>query len=312
MTNKMQIVQDGRKTVKRDRLAAAGEVLEAELIQRFASLPALGKTYVDPALANDIIPFNRRGDSSASVGFQKGSSYPITEGPVIRLFVWWKGNIDVDLSAAFLDERMRPVEYCSFHNTKINGVDVVHSGDIQNAPNGASEFIDFEPAKLLKAGIRYVFPNIISYRSQKFSGFPCFAGYMVRDSLKSGMKFEPQSVEFKFDVNSPTSKHLPFVFDLSENRLVYLDLAAKGGRYQSIEGTPKLLQETLRVSKTLIERKPNYFDVVSLHVKARGELVEAVADADRIIDKAALKDVDLLNLDNMQDIGTSVARPLTL
>jgi hypothetical protein len=307
MSNKMQIVQDGRKTIKRDRLEAARAVVEAEIVSRFAALPPLGKTFVDPSLANDIIPFNRRGDSSATVTYQKGSSYPIIDGPVIRLFVWWKGNIDVDLSAAFLDERMNSVAYCSFQNTKIAGVDIIHSGDVQNAPNGGSEFVDFEPKKLLDKGIRYVFPNIISYRSEKFSSFPCFAGYMVRDGLKSGMKFEPQSVEFKFDINSPTSKHLPFVFDLVDNRLIYLDLAGKGGRHQTIEGSPNLLKETLRVSKTLLERKPNYFDVVALHVKARGKLVETAADAERVIDKASLKDIDLLNLEDMQDLGRGLS-----
>ncbi len=308
MINKMKIVQDDRKTIKRDRLAAAGAVLEAELLARFSALPSLGKTYVDPALAREIIPFNRRGDSRANAPLQKGSSYPLTEGPVVRLFVWWKGNVDVDLSAAFLDAKGRKIDHCSFTNTYIAGVNVAHSGDIQNAPKGASEFIDFEPAKLLKHGIHYVVPSLISFRAENFDKFPCFAGYMIRDALKSGMKFEPQSGEFKFDVNSPTTSHYPFIFDLKEGRLIYLDMAGKSGRHQTIQGAK--LTNILHVSKSLLDQKPNYFDVVSLHVKARGELVPSTEVAERAIDKASLKDVDLLNLEDMQDIGKTVNLPV--
>ncbi len=62
---------------------------------------------------------------------------------MLRFFVWWKNGkdrTDLDLSAALFDENFAYVDQIAYYNLKTYGA--VHSGDIVDAPEGASEFID--------------------------------------------------------------------------------------------------------------------------------------------------------------------------
>jgi hypothetical protein len=305
--NRVQLRADGRKTIKRDRLETVHKLVEGELVRRFAELPSMGSVYVDPELRHRLIPFNRRGDSSTMAPILKGNAYPIGEVPAIRLFTYWKGDeIDVDLSAVLYDANFKKLEGVNYQRLQgAKKFEIIHSGDIQSAPNGASEFIDFSPDQLAKHGVRYVLTNLISFRGHRFHKFECFGGFMVRDALRSGQKFEPKSVEMKFNVNTKSTNHVTLAFDCVEKRVIFLDIVAGNGRrHQNIGNTSDTLSTLLQAAVEITEMKPTYFDVMSLHAKARGVQVKNAADADFIVSAESVERIDVMNLETMAEISS--------
>jgi hypothetical protein len=144
----------------------------------------------------------------------------------IRLFLWWKNGCertDIDLSAAFFDANFVFKQTVAYYNLRDFGG--YHSGDIVDAPDGASEFIDLDLNALLDKGIRYVVTSINSYTQQPYCDLPeCFAGWMARADVASGEVFEPRSVVDRLDVASDTKICLPFLMDLQQRRVVWADL----------------------------------------------------------------------------------------
>jgi len=235
--------RDGdRGQARADRRGDAGAraALETGSGRRLASLPPLGRMWLDPALGDLVVPFGRRGDSAGLGSMTKGSRIPVGPFPVVRLFAHWTGQVAVDLSAPLLDAGMRPAGHVSW--TRLargsgSGLPmVVHSGDVQNAPAGASEIIGVDLAALEKAGVAYVGTSAISFRGEKFGSFPCFAGWMGRDAQRSGEVFEPASVRARLDVASGGTGHLPLVLDVRRRAVVAADLAYGRGRGRNIEG----------------------------------------------------------------------------
>ena len=280
--NKAWIAPDRRPGIAAERLAAALALVEAELDQRLAKMPPLGRVHIAPRLADQMAPFNRRGDSATAAPVTKGSRYPYRTCDVIRLFVHWYGEIDVDLSIVCFDADFRMISQVSYTNLQDYGC--VHSGDIQRAPDGGSEFIDFDLADIQAKGVRYVVSSVISFSGTPFSRFPCFAGFMERDGLKSGARYEPETVQLKFDLDSACTSHLPLIFDLQAREVIFADMASSSRFYQQASRGAAKLAATARVMLNLRDTKPTVRDILVAHARARGELVEDAASADRVFD----------------------------
>jgi hypothetical protein len=273
------VVPDRRRTISDNVLTEAVGILMREVQARFARRGPLGKVYVDDGLREILVPFNKRGDSASSVVVIKGSRYPILKDTkVVRLFLWWKGNVDIDLSMICFDKDFTMVDYIAWTKTGSNGC--VHSGDIQNAPNGGSEFIDFDVAHLRGRGIRYVVSSVISYRGEKFNLFPCYAGFMERDALTSGATYEPASVRLKFDVSAPNTSVMPLIFDLDEMKVVFADIASGAAREAWVPRQKEKLASTTQMVLDLPNRRLTVYDVLVTNAKARGQLVASPENAD--------------------------------
>jgi len=294
MVNKLQVVKDARAPIEHELLDRACSALAGELTRRFAALPAMGRVYIDPDLAKVVMPYNRRGDSATSNAIIKGARYPLATTDVVRLFVHWTGDIDVDLSLILFGEGLDFHQQVSWTNLK--GLGCVHSGDIVSAPKGASEFIDFDIAKLRSGGnpgyrhsaSRYAVASIISYRGDKFSDFPCFAGFMERDSLRSGARYEPQSVSLKMDVTAPATAHLPLVIDLKTREAIFVDVSCGNSRYARVDSQNSKQVALLGAALDLVHAKPTAYDVLIAHANARGTLVSDPAEADIRFDRDTL------------------------
>ncbi|WP_443747876.1 hypothetical protein [Asticcacaulis solisilvae] len=286
--NRMQVERDRRPAIDRRVIDAARAMLQAELTERLRALPPLGATYIDPRLKDHLVPFNRRGDSTTLSPVTKGSRYPFA-GDVIRLFVYWVGHVDVDLSILMYDESLSEKGHVAFTNTQFPGC--VHSGDIQDAPEGASEFVDFDITSLVAQDIRYVAATVHSFRGQKFAQFPCFAGFMQRDALRSGSVYEPQSVALKFDLTAPNTTHMPLVFDLIERKVIFSDISAGNRSHGAVIGEVDKHRTLLQSVLSLGERKPTLYDVVLAHAQARGKVVECPSGADHVYGVADIEGV---------------------
>jgi hypothetical protein len=252
------------------------------LKQRFSRQSALGKVYIDENLRDYVLPFSQRSASSSMKTVVRGSRMKLDDKDTLRFFVWWKngsGRTDIDLSATLLDEDLNYTGVLSYYNLKDFGG--CHSGDIVDAPNGASEFIDVSLSKLRKAGVRYVAMTLHSYTSQKYSELPeCFAGWMSRENANSGEVFEPKTVQNKLDITAQSQIALPLIIDVVENAVIWCDLSMKRNdlSMNNVSGNLSGIQASLRSMVSM--EKPNVYDLLELHASARGTIVKNPKDAD--------------------------------
>jgi hypothetical protein len=261
---------------------------EEALKARFATLPPLGRVYVDPALADYVVPFAMRSVSNALRTLVRGSRLPLPDCEVLRFFVWWRnGNdrTDIDLSAALFDERFGYVDVLSYYNLK--GFGGVHSGDIVDAPEGASEFIDVTLQRVRDAGVRYVAMTVNSYTRQPFVELPeCFAGWMARQHPGSGEVFEPKTVQDRLDITADTKVAIPLVIDVEGGKVIWCDMALRRDpRWaNNVHGNLGGIALTLR---SLVEmHKPSLYDLFTLHARARGQRVATPEEADTVFSVA--------------------------
>ena len=267
-------IKDRREPVAPDLLARAARICENALVMRFASLPPLGHCFIDRALSEYRVPLAQRAASKSLRTLVRGSRLPIPDTRFIRLFLWWKngrGRTDIDLSATFFDANFVFKQTVAYYNLRDFGG--YHSGDIVDAPAGASEFIDLDLDILVEKGIRYVVTSINSFTEQSYCDLPeCFAGWMARSDTASGEIFEPRSVFDRIDIASNTKICLPFVMDLSERRMIWADLGLTSSpRWNNVQNN--LSGVSLMLRALVHTPRPDLETLFDLHVRARGERV---------------------------------------
>jgi hypothetical protein len=103
---------------------------------------------------------------------------------------------------------------------------------------------------------------------------------MERDGLRSGKRFEPASVAIKMDLTAKATSMIPMMFDLDEKKVIYLDITGgKARTFSFVDSADKTFPEVAQAILSLPQRKPTIGDVLSLHVQARGELVDTPKEA---------------------------------
>jgi hypothetical protein len=281
--SRIYAIKDRREPVAPDVLARAARICEDALVTRFASLPPLGRCYIDPALREYRVPLAQRAASKSLRTLVRGSRLPMPDTGFIRLFLWWKNGTertDIDLSAAFFDANFVFKQTVAYYNLK--GFGGYHSGDIVDAPNGASEFIDLDLDALVEKGVRYVVTSINSFTEQPYCDLPeCFAGWMARADVASGEVFEPRSVFDRIDIASDTSICLPFVMDIQERRMIWADLGLTSSPWwnnvqNNLSGVSLMLQALLHTPR------PDLETLFDLHVRARGKRVASLQQAQAV------------------------------
>ncbi len=267
----------------------AAAVCETALSARFGALTPLGKVYVDPELSHYIAPFSQRSASRAFRTLTRGSQLPLPENAqTIRFFVWWKNGrepTDIDLSAALFDADFGYKDLVSYYNLKSYGGH--HSGDIVDAPNGASEFIDISLEKALTQGVRYIVMTLNSYTQQPYCELPeCFAGWMAREKADSGEIYEPKTVQDRLDVTADTRIAIPLIIDALERKVIWCDMALRrnprlqNNVHGNLGGIGVTLQSLANINKS------NLWELLTLHARARGEMVETPEGADTVFSVA--------------------------
>jgi hypothetical protein len=259
-------------------------ITEKALVSKFSKYKPLGKVFIDEKLKNYTVPFAMRSASKALKTISRGSKIELPEGNTIRFFIYWKdGNCrtDLDLSALALDTDSGFKTTIAYYNLKDLGG--YHSGDITSAPDGASEFIDIEISAFLKQGIRYVLMSVNSFTNQPYCDLPyCFASFMVRQFANSGEIYEPLTVENKFDLTANSRVAIPLIIDLYERKVIWVDLSLKGNP-STVNNVHNNLSSTTIINKSMTTLvKPNLYDLLELHIKARGEKTFDIKEANTI------------------------------
>lgn len=274
----------------------AADICHDALYNRFATLPSLGRVYLDPLLINYIVPFSMRSASRSLRRLERGSKIDFaSDKDILRFFIYWKqqpgARTDLDLSAVIYDENWTYKEHVAYFQMRSGDGDnyfALHSGDITDAPHGACEFIDIDLSSLVAFGARYVAMCVNSFTRQKFNAIAeCSAGWMLRQQANSGEVFEPKTVHDKIDVSASSTIVMPLLIDLVERRVIWADTAIKAnaglanniaGNYDSITLIGRALTEL---------SKPNLYDLLALHAAARGQKVSSPEEADTVFSVVA-------------------------
>lgn len=277
---KLFATEEGRAPVGAAAAAALASLSEQALLRRFAQLPPLGRSYVDPQLHHYLVPFSQRSAAKALRTLVRGSRMPLPDCSTLRFFLWWRnaeGRVDIDLSAALYADDYAYVDTLAYYNLRNFGAH--HSGDIVDAPEGASEFIDIDLQRCRKAGVRYVVMSVNNFTEQAFCDLPeCFAGWMARQAPASGEIYEPSTVHDRFDLAADTRVCLPILFDIQAGEATWCDIALRRHPRHVNNVHNNLISVSLMLRAMTQLRKTDLHTLFDLHVRARGE---AVADPDK-------------------------------
>lgn len=277
-------IQNNLPPLAESTVSALAEVCEQALLRRFGKLPGLGVCYLDPRLRNYRVPISQRSAAKALRTIPRGSRLSMPTCTTLRFFVWWKNGrdrVDIDLSAAMYGEQYQYIDTLAYYNLRNFGAH--HSGDIVDAPHGASEFIDIDLERCRQAGVRYIVMSLTSYTSQAYCDLPeCFAGWMARSAPDSGEIFEPATVVDRLDVASDTRFCLPAMFDIVANEILWTDIALRQHpRFENnVANNLAGVSLMLRAMDTL--RKPDLYTLFDLHIRARGTRANDARSADTV------------------------------
>lgn len=292
-------VTEGKEALNKDASNFILATLDAHLKERFEEKGNLGKVYIDESLKDYKVPLVMRNLSKESKTITRGSMLPVdTSKNILRSFVWWNQDMDVDLSASILDENYRKLTHISYTNLK----DTVgcHSGDItyqrDNGHEGECEFIDIDLDAAKELGAKYIVMQVHNFSGYKFSEDECRFGYMEREEMMeyrehgsqesslyphTGEIFEPLTVKNIMTIQANASTVIPLVYDVEKEKMLWVDMALGGNRYiHALEATMDACEFVIKAAQNI--ETISMYDLLSLHVQARGELVNNPLEADEV------------------------------
>jgi stress response protein SCP2 len=281
---KIQVIDPPKEVLPDDFCAHVSSRIRHLLVSRFSRKEKLEKVFVDQELKNFPVPFSQRSAAKALRTVTRGSKLRLeVSQDTIRFFIWWKNGehrTDLDLSAVILDSEWAHKSDITYYNLKDFAGH--HSGDIVDAPLGASEFIDISLAKLLQSGGRYLVMCVNSYTQQKYCDLPeCFAGWMGRQQPNSGEIYEPKTVHNKIDLASNTGFCIPLIIDAKAGTVIWCDLALKHRpRWNNVGNNMLSISKVWQAMADL--KRVDLHDLFSMHAEARGQVVETPEEADHV------------------------------
>lgn len=310
-------VQESKKTsLPVEDLHKMKEALLDTASSMVAGYQNLGKVYIDPALSNIKAPGRDMRSASGGSVLTPYSTIDMDKNKnIIILGVRWERlaknpndpHIDVDLSAHMYTGDYRDKGYISY--SRLKHTCGVHSGDYTSVGQSGSstEAIFLDKSKLKANSIRYVVAEVHCYNISSFkeAGNCKFVyeqkeGKMDNASINGGGRndgrvtfmgevFEPTQLENCIMLNSSNSTTIPFVYDVEEDRIHWLD----NGLF-----TPDMVRNTENpyvmssvVSEVEISRNNPYPDMKTLfecYAKNNGEIVSDITQADTVFVKGTV------------------------
>lgn len=235
----------------------------------------------------------RRDQSDSDVAMDRGARFkvfdPNDESGVLRLFMHWyntDSRVDIDISTNLLDGDGKVMSVTTW-NTPAQWQDITtYSGDITNAPRprGASEFIDVDVAKALKAGVVWAgLGAYIYYGAKGFDHVDNHGGAMMVSHMgaDSGALYQPDKLVNAFSTRATTTRTAVIAVNLITGEGVWLD-ATDGESGVVGSAADGGFQDTFQYA--LIVPRMSYGDLARAYAEAHG--------ADTTDDPA---DVDMLN-----------------
>ncbi|GAB3666218.1 TerD family protein [Actinocorallia lasiicapitis] len=250
-------VPDARGPLPADAVETLLDLFDEEITRR---LPVVGPITHDPDVLGVALPLSGKAAGSGLGVLPRGSVTPVGDRhDVLRFFVHWRQaehTTDLDLGALMLDRSFGDPERADW--TNLTGTGFVHSGDITEAPEGASEFIDVALAKVRHP---VLVPQVLVYSGERFDRLAeSFFGFMLRDSrpgigdVASGLPFEPATVRMKSELRGSGGTAIPLVFLRAPDgswTATWLNLFPRGRDFSTVQG--RSVSASMQV-KGIVER----------------------------------------------------------
>lgn len=244
------VVPEARPPVEPAAARRLLELIDAEVTTR---LPDPGELITDPAIAAVALPLSGKATADGLYQFPRGSVTPV-EGDLLRFFIYWKQRqrrTDFDLSALITDENLGNETWLSY--TNLSNYAGEHSGDITDAPDGASEFINLQLASL---GRNVVIPQVYVFSGEGFTEVAeNFFGFMTLGAQQRGAPFEPATVRARSVLTGAGRTAMPLAFYRGEDgrwraKWLHLYLAGRssawgGVRVEENRVTSRLLAQSI-------------------------------------------------------------------
>jgi hypothetical protein len=182
---------------------------------------------VDPDVLDVALPLSGKAAEGGFAVLPRGSRTQVT-GEVLRFFTYWRQTArrtDFDLSVLLLDERFHTAGQVSWTNYRHGRVR--HSGDITEAKDGATEFIDVP----LEVGVPYVVPQVNIYAGESFDEVAeSMFGFQSRVRRQKGAPFDARTVRSRSQLRGGGRVALPVVFTRQDSgwEAVWLHLYLSG------------------------------------------------------------------------------------
>jgi hypothetical protein len=216
---------DNRPPLPAELVAELSSLLDAEISAR---LPETQRPLlVDPEVLDVALPLSGKAAEGGFAVLPRGSRASVS-GEVLRFFTYWRQTsrrTDYDLSVLLLDHSFHTAGQVSWTNYHHDGM--VHSGDITDARNGATEFIDVP----LTVGGHYVVPQVYIYAGESFDEVAeSMFGYQTRARDQHGAPFDARTVRARSHLRGQGRVALPIVFAKGEHgwQAVWLHLYLRG------------------------------------------------------------------------------------
>ena len=256
-------------------------IIEDALKDIYSSYPRIEKVYLDESLKQYALVRNNRNSSSQNKTLTFGTRIKLEKEDLkyLRFFTHFKnmdkedvsdeysdGRVDVDLSIEFINEKMNEGFSLAWHH--LDGgrkFDSFLSGDIVDAPNGATEFCDLNYVKARKYA-RYALVVNTVYTGQNFADIPeCFSGVMfVNEKAEKGEIFNPEFVKYKFNLTQKGSNaNVAFALDLETLELIWID-APSSYNFSAIVASE--CDNLIPILKDALKHHMNMYDFMKLHI----------------------------------------------
>lgn len=282
---KIRVQENPRQRTSAATNQIAFQAIHAAILQQIQTTQADWKTekiWVDPQLSQYVLPLSDRNASEGTLPLARGSRIPLSGHPIMRLFVYWQetnNRTDLDLTVQMLGEDFTTKAHVSY--TALSNLGIQHSGDIQSAPHGASEFIDIQLNRL-KPEWHYIAMQVYRYSGDRFSEMPCHCGWMEREKARSGHKtFDPKTVRSKFDLSGSGAYCIPLIVDLKHQEIIYTDLYISGeSAFNRVEEAGQNAALICEQVARFCQTKPTFWQLAIAHLQARGGIqVDSKAEA---------------------------------
>jgi hypothetical protein len=258
---------DERPPLPADLVAELSALLDKEITAR---LPEFERPLlVDPDVLDVALPLSGKAAEGGFAVLPRGSRAPVT-GDLLRFFTYWRQTerrTDYDLSVLLLDDQCRAAGQVSWTNYRHDGV--VHSGDVTEARNGATEFIDVP----LETVSPYVVPQVNIYAGESFDEVAeSMFGYQTRTREQRGAPFDARTVRSRSQLRGRGRVALPVVFVKGERgwQAVWLHLYLRGEPvFNRVEDNTFTTADRVRA---LVERRYLTMSYLLDRVRTRAEV----------------------------------------
>lgn len=225
---------DERKERPIDSIGKGSRLLLASRIKDSLKFKNTGKKiYIDPKAENYAIPIWIEEIDGIGV-MPTGSRIDIPDSKVVRVFVYWEKERDLDLSSIAISREHGLTEFSWRNGQNAANFGITFSGDVTDGVNGGAEYfdIDFDKVQEFYPDFDYLIFNVNNF-SGDFNGFSDFtakAGFMTRDKISSGEIFEPKTVKSSYNLTTKTRQVTMFALDIKNRQVVWINKAPNGGR----------------------------------------------------------------------------------